>query len=59
MINTFIKPFGQEIAGLPAWPIFETMVGADPHQSARSTTSWPFAARPHDVESADAVTGEA
>ena len=23
-INTFIKPFGNEIAGLPAWPVFET-----------------------------------
>ena len=27
-IDGFIKPFGQEIAGLPAWPIFETLVGA-------------------------------
>jgi amino acid transporter len=26
-INTFIKPFGNEIAGLPAWPVFETLVG--------------------------------
>ena len=26
-IDGFIKPFGQEIAGLPAWPIFETLVG--------------------------------
>jgi urea carboxylase system permease len=25
-IDTFIKPFGSEIAGLPAWPIFETLV---------------------------------
>jgi urea carboxylase system permease len=25
-IDTFIKPFGNEIAGLPAWPIFETLV---------------------------------
>ena len=28
MINTFFKPFGNEIAGMPAWPIFETLVGA-------------------------------
>jgi amino acid transporter len=26
-INTFIKPFGNEITGLPAWPVFETLVG--------------------------------
>ncbi len=25
-IDTFIKPFGNEIAGLPPWPIFETLV---------------------------------
>ena len=25
-IDTFIKPFGNEIAGLPQWPIFETLV---------------------------------
>jgi urea carboxylase system permease len=25
-IDAFIKPFGNEIAGLPAWPIFETLV---------------------------------
>jgi len=26
MINTFLKPFGNEIAGMPAWPTFETLV---------------------------------
>jgi urea carboxylase system permease len=26
-IDGFIKPFGNEIAGIPAWPIFETLVG--------------------------------
>ena len=26
-INTFIKPFGNAIAGMPAWPMFETLVG--------------------------------
>jgi amino acid transporter len=26
-IDGFIKPFGNEIAGMPAWPIFETLVG--------------------------------
>ena len=25
-IDTFIKPFGNEIAGMPAWPVFETLV---------------------------------
>ena len=58
-INTFIKPFGNEIAGLPAWPIFETLVGAILISGAiyyavaiRGTT--------HDVETqADMVTGEA
>ena len=27
-IDGFIKPFGTAIAGLPAWPIFESLVGA-------------------------------
>ena len=32
-IDTFIKPFGNEIAGMPAWPIFETLVlDADRHR---------------------------
>ncbi len=26
-INTFFKPFGQELTWLPAWPLFETMIG--------------------------------
>jgi len=25
-IDTFFKPFGQEIAGMPSWPVFETLV---------------------------------
>ena len=57
-INTFIKPFGQEIPGLPAWPIFETIVGAILISGA---IYYVLAVRgkAHDVESADAVTGEA
>ena len=57
MINTFIKPFGNEIAGLPAWPIFETIVGAILISGA---IYYGVAVRgkAHDVESADAVTGE-
>jgi amino acid transporter len=26
-INTFVKPFGQELTWLPAWPLFESMIG--------------------------------
>ena len=57
-IDTFIKPFGNEIAGMPAWPIFETLVitlilfGALYYAvSVRG--------RAHDIEAADAATGEA
>ena len=57
-IDGFIKPFGNEIAGMPAWPIFETLVitlliaGAVYYAvSVRGRTA--------DVETADAITGEA
>lgn len=57
-IDGFLKPFGNEIAGMPAWPIFETLVltllilGAIYYAvSVRG--------RAHDVESADQITGEA
>ena len=26
-MNTFIKPFGQELSWLPAWPLFEALIG--------------------------------
>ena len=26
-LNTVIKPFGQEVGGMPTWPFFETMIG--------------------------------
>jgi urea carboxylase system permease len=58
-INTFIKPFGQEISGLPAWPVFETLVGAILFFGA---IYYMIAVRgsAHDVENqADMVTGEA
>ena len=58
-INTFIKPFGQEISGLPAWPVFETLVGAILIFGA---IYYAVAVRgsAHDVETqADMVTGEA
>ncbi len=57
-INTFIKPFGNEIAGMPAWPIFETIVGAILISGA---IYYVVAVRgkEHDVETlADLVTGE-
>jgi amino acid transporter len=57
-IDTFIKPFGNEIAGMPSLPIFEALVltlivlGAIYYAvSVRG--------RAHDVESADQITGEA
>lgn len=58
-INTFIKPFGNEIAGMPAWPVFETLVGAILISGA---IYYAVAVRgkTHDIETeADLVTGEA
>jgi amino acid transporter len=58
-INTFIKPFGQEIPGLPAWPVFETLVGTI---LFFGVLYYAVAVRgtAHDVETqADLVTGEA
>jgi urea carboxylase system permease len=58
-INSFIKPFGQEITGLPAWPVFETLVGAI---LVFGAIYYAVAVRgtAHDVETqADVVTGEA
>jgi amino acid transporter len=58
-INTFIKPFGNEISGLPAWPVFETLVGTILIFGA---IYYALAVRGtrHDVETqADMVTGEA
>ena len=54
----FFTPFGQTIEGLPNWPMFEVIVGGDPHLRRASTTSSRSADGPHDVE-ADAATGEA
>ena len=57
-IDGFIKPFGNAIEGMPAWPIFETLVltllvlGAIYYAVS-------IRGRKADVESADAVTGEA
>jgi urea carboxylase system permease len=58
MIPTFFKPFGQEIAGLPAWPTFETLIGLI---VVIGVIYYLAAVRgqAHDIESADAATGEA
>ncbi len=56
MINSFLQWFGQPLAGLPAWPLFETIVGTlivvGGIYYAVSVSG-----RTHDVE-ADAATGE-
>jgi urea carboxylase system permease len=58
LINSFFKPFGQELTFLPAWPTFEAIItailvlGAIYYAVAVRGTA-------HDIESADAATGEA
>jgi amino acid transporter len=56
-INSFFTPFGQTLDWLPAWPLFETMVGT---LLVFGTLYYVLAVRgtTHDVES-DAATGEA
>jgi urea carboxylase system permease len=57
-IDTFIKPFGNEISGMPAWPVFETLVGV----LIVTGLIYYLASvrgRSADVETADAATGEA
>ena len=58
MITAFFKPFGQEIAGLPAWPTFETLIGLI---VVFGVIYYLLAVRgqAHDIESADTVSGEA
>ena len=59
MIDTFVKPFGNEIAGMPAWPVFETLVGVLLIAGAIYYLV-SIRGRAHDVEAApDAATGEA
>jgi amino acid transporter len=57
-IDGFLKPFGNAIAGMPAWPIFETLVGTLLVVGA-IYYAVSVRGRAADVESADAVTGEA
>jgi urea carboxylase system permease len=57
-IDGFIKPFGNEIAGMPPWPIFESLVGL---LIVAGALYYAFSVRgrAHDVETADVITGEA
>ena len=57
MINAFIKPFGNPLAGMPAWPVFETLVGIILIVGARTTGRRPGPGRGRPT--ADAITGEA
>ena len=57
-IDGFIKPFGNTIDGMPAWPIFETLVGVLIVIGAIYYLV-SVRGRAHDVESADVITGEA
>jgi urea carboxylase system permease len=57
-IDTFIAPFGNKIAGMPAWPVFETLVGVLVILGAIYYLV-SVRGRAHDVEAADDATGEA
>jgi urea carboxylase system permease len=57
-IDGFLKPFGNAIAGMPAWPIFETLVGTLLVLGA-IYYAVSIRGRAADVESADSITGEA
>lgn len=58
LINSFFKPFGQELTFLPAWPTFEAIIFAI---VVFGVIYYAIAVRgsAKDVESADAATGEA
>ena len=58
MINTFIKPFGQELSWMPAWPLFETLIGVILFFGAIYYVASVRRQAP-DVELADPATGEA
>jgi hypothetical protein len=57
-INTFLKPFGNELSWMPAWPTFETIIGAI---LVFGFLYYFVAVRgsAHDIEAGDAATGEA
>ena len=56
--GSFFTPFGNKIENLPAWPTFEVIVAVI---LITGILYYALAVRGrvHDVESADAVTGEA
>jgi len=58
LINTFFKPFGQELSFMPAWPTFEAIIATI---LVFGVIYYAIAVRgsAHDVESADQATGEA
>jgi amino acid transporter len=57
-INSFLQWFEQPLEGLPAWPLYETVVGT---LLILGTVYYAVAVRGRkaDVETADAITGEA
>jgi urea carboxylase system permease len=57
-VNTFLKPFGTELSWMPAWPTFETIIGAI---LVFGAIYYLFGVRgtAHDVEAGDPSTGEA
>lgn len=57
-INSFLQWFGQPLEGLPAWPLYETIVGTLLILGALYYLV-SVRGRRHDVESADEITGEA
>ncbi len=56
-INSFLQWFGQPLEGLPSWPLYETVVGTLLILGALYYVV-AIRGRRHDVEAADAVTGE-
>ena len=57
LINAFLQAFGQKLDWLPAWPVFETLIGVILVTGA-IYYAVSIRGRAHDVES-DVVTGEA
>jgi len=56
-VNTFLKPFGQELSWMPAWPTFETIIGTI---LVLGAVYYLVAVRgsAHDIEAGDTATGE-
>ena len=58
LINGCSQSFGQKLDGLPAWPLFETLVGPASRRRRDLLRHSPSAAGPDVEVEADAVTGE-